>query len=580
MRRPLVLALLVVLVAVSTVAPATGAAIQSDNSSESDSRYTLEELRQPGRQLDNAPASVRLAQHPGLLVWMQYVPAGAATNSQDREAAKFVTPDTTVERNEVMLRANLVEIPAGARNMTATVVAYHVGTHNGTKRPENVTVRQQQVSFSRGFAQVPVDLPQVDGEAKRVTVWLQTKDGATVATWRFKHRSAATTQAVPPGATNDLGSLVAWALLNVGLYIGIGALVGVILGVAAVKRAITGPGSAGLGTLLVWLIPAGLVGGMVYFGIVELFVTQPALFALPSAAAMFIVTVVLSPGSDPEKSLFVRPRYEEVDQSPAGGEDAADFATAKTETLKLANTDRGKAVIRPGWLPFLARIYGGVAVVENWDEATALVRCPDSAHAALHILRPTPAEDHEADLIPFDPPTLTASLPDSWPAVAWRAAVVAVLGLVGYQMYPGTSVTLGVASAGATALLVSLDGKPGSAYIPWGSRHHRRAWATAQKFAEEVDAADSAEQAEQKRLKQRAREERKSREKAAARESAFLGEILGVKPPMDEAVDAARSDASSVAEIAAAVDAGDLSAEEGLTLLENGHADDEEGSDD
>jgi hypothetical protein len=537
-------------------------------------RYSLAKLEKPGRQLDNSPPSVRLSRNPGLLVWMKHVPAASPSGGWDRDAAKFVSRDTNVKRNEVYLRANLVRPPPGADNMTAVVATYRVGTdENGSEVVRNLSVRREQVAFQAGFAQSKVSLPQIDGDPKRVTVWLRSKDGDRLATWRFRHRSAATTQEAPLPADASRGDVAMWAVQHYGLPILVGAILGAFLGFIAIRKALAGPGSKGVGTLLIIALPGLVVLVLVYFNLVELFVTNPILTGIPAAALLCLLTVLYGPGERIEKGLLLRPSVTEV-ESPSG-EDGVDFENAEDDVVKLVDAgDDGKAIVEEGWLPFFARIYGGLAVVENWHEARALTRVTGK-HDWWHVLSATerPHGDH---LYRHIPPSLTLSLPESRMAIAVRALVVAGAGLVGWSLYPGNSIALGVLSAGAVAVLVSLDGADGEARIPFGSKHHRRAYATASKMAEEMDAADSVDKAERERMKEKATTERKAREKAAGYESEYIGAMLGADPDLGDLVDAdgGGGGPTSDQQVAAALAREDISREQAVKLLTNGDGSD------
>lgn len=506
-----------------------------------------------------------------MMVWLKHVPAGALADEDSRTASQFISRDTIVKRNTILVRANLAEVPIGADNMTIVVAAYRVGSDNGTQFVRNLTVSRQQIRFTPGFHISTVDLSQVNGDAKHVTMWLRNEDGETVATWQFKHRSAATTQDAPLSADASMGDLVMWAFAHIGLYILIGGVAGVLVGFALVKRAYTGPGNDGIGTLVLLSIPGVLVLAFVYFNLVELFVTTPALFALPSFGMLVVLTILASPGTDIDKGILIRPSVTEV-ESPSGA-DGVDWETSKEKVVKLVDADDGKARVEEGWLPFFARIYGGAAVIENWDEARALTPLHDSTHDWWHVLSPSSKDQYGDDLMGYERPTLTVAAPDSWKGIAWRLLVIAIAGLTGWQLYPGTSIALGVLTAGAVAVLVSLDGEDGSAHIPWGSKHHRRAYATASMLAEEMDAADSVDESEQKRMAEKATTERKAREKAAGYESAFVGEMLGTEPDFDDLVDAPGNGSDETAtreRVMARVDAGDLSVEQALKLLDAG----------
>lgn len=479
-----------------------------------------------------------------MLVWVKHVPAAALSSEDDREAAEFVEPSTNVKRNSVMLRANLVEVPNGGEDMTAVVAAYYVGTDgNGTETVRNLTVRRQQVSFEPGFSQTLIDLPQVDGRPKKVTMWLKTQDGQTVGTWHFKHRSSATTRSAPLDSDASMGDLASWGFVHIGIPILIGGVGGVLIGFAFLKRAYTGPGSGGVGTLMILSVPIAFVLMLTYFNLVELFVTNSVLFAIPASVMLLLLTVIAAPGTQAEKGLLFRPSVTEV-ESPSGDE-GVDFESARDKVIKLVNADGQKAVVKDGWIQFLARIYGGAAIVDNWSEAKALTRLDDSAHEWWHVLSPSSAEEFGDDLFGYERPTLTITTPDSLVSLATRGGIALFAGLVGWQIYPGTSVLLGLISFATVAVLVSLDGEDGYAHIPFGSKHHRRAYSTAVTLATEMDAADSVEESEKKRMQEKATTERKSREKAAAYESAFVGEMLGTEIDMDDLVDAPGNEGAS-----------------------------------
>ena len=558
-------------------APAAGSATAVGNhaTNESDTsetqEYTLAELREPGRQLSNSPPSVRIAEDPGLLIWLKHVPAGALASGDSRQASKFVARSTVVKRNTVFLRTNLVSVPAGAEALTVRSVAYRVGTdRNGTETLQNVTVSESQVQLSPGFSRSAISLPQVDGEPKHVTMWL-IYDGERVATWQFEHRSAATTADAPIGAGASIGDLMRWGFINVGIPILFGGVGGVVLGLRAIKRARAGPGATGITWLIVGSVPAGVVLAVVYFNLVELVVSNPALLALPAAFPLALLTVLYAPGSGVEKGVLVRPSITEV-ESPSGDE-GADYERAREEVIRLVDTpDGGKAVVKDGWISFFSRIYGGLAVVDNWEEAKALTKLPDSTHDWLHILSPSSTEGPGGeDLYGYERPGLTLSLPESRLRLATRAVTVLGMSAVGWAIYPGRSVALGAVVGLATGVVLSLDGTSGWAIIPWGSKHHRRAYATASKLATEMDAADSVHKSERARMQEKATTHRQSREMAADMETAFYGEMFGTSADLgDQLVDANSGDGDAAEAVVAAVKEGDLDTEQALALLDDG----------
>jgi len=600
--RPAI-ALLVVLVALAGVAPiaapaaATAGPAQANNSTatpvnnstatateappaDSSSEYTLAELREPGRQLDNAPSSVRLDRDAGLLMWLHYVPAGTLSSGYSRSAARFTSKSTVVKQNRVWLRSNLVNVPDSADNMTATVVAYRVKSDgNGTRYATNLTVSEQQVSLSPGFSRSEISLPMVDGDAKRVTIWLSTEDGRRVATWQFKHRSAATTQDSPLPESAGMGALVGWGFVHIGLPVLAGALGGLLIGFAMIKRARKGPGATGIAMSFV-AVPFVVIGlAILYFNLIELIVTNPLLLALPSLGLVSVVTVFYSPGSQVEKGVLLRPSTSET--TAPSGDEGRDIDKAREEVVSFVDTaDGGKAIVRDGWLAFLSRVYGGLAEVENWHEARAMTKLPNSTHDWWHIISPNSDEHHPDQLYGYERPGLTVSLPDSWTSIAWRVLFVLSAGVIGWGLYPGRSIGLGVISAGVVGLLLSLDGTPGWAYIPWGSRHHRTAYATSMMLAEEMDAADSAAESEKKRMQQEARIERKAREKMGEYEGAYLSEMFGTGDNLGAVVDEDQ-ESSATDEIINAWEDGEINDEEAAEMLaarRNGHAKPSEGA--
>jgi hypothetical protein len=536
------------------------------SSPSSSSDYTLGELRNPGRQLDNAPSSVRLDQDAGLLMWLHYVPAGTLSEGYSRQAARFTTRSTVVKQNRVWLRSNLVNVPESATNMTATVVAYRVASdQNGTQYATNVSVTKQQVSLRPGFSRSEIRLPKVNGEAKRVTIWLDTEEGSRVATWQFRHRSAATTKAMPLPDSAGMGALVGWGFANIGLPTLAGALGGLLIGFAMIKRARKGPGVTGVAWVFVAMPFGVLVLAMLYFNLIELFVTNPLLLALPSLGLVTVVTILYSPGSNVEKGLLLRPNLSEV--TAPSGDEGRDFDVARDEVVSLVDTpDGGKAIVKDGWLAFFARIYGGLAVIENWHEARALTRMPNSTHDWLHIVSTESGEHHTERLYGYERPGLTVSLPSSWRGIVWRALITLSAGLIGWGLYPGSSVTLGLLTGGAVGLLLVLDGTPGWAYIPWGTKHHRTAYATAQKLAQEMDAADSAAESEKKRMQQAAKIERRAREKMGDYEGAYLSEMFGTGDNLSEVVDEDQESTASE-EVIAAYESGEIDGEQAAEML-------------
>jgi hypothetical protein len=442
----------------------------------SEIQLTRQFLKSDGPRQANSPDSVRMGRQRAF--WAVYWPANnpfADVGSPD--GGDFLPPGHTVGRNEIYLRT------WAYRDLETTVhvVYWERGTRgtNGSERAisENVTHVTHEVTFDRGRPTVKIPLKQHDTPVN-AKLWIE---GQGFAQWTFSHHSIATTQSVQIDSAGDyLSSVITdfliWILLG-------GFLSGVVVK-KALERAGTGPGYGYLPWIIGLTAITGLGVALSYESLADLVVNARIVLA-GYVVAVFAVILLETYQENTSRALFLRPTLDHT-ESPTG-EDAYDVVDAEARSETIVRSSDGKvSVVRRGVLPFLARVFGRSARLENVEQLRTRIPLRDSGWDEMFI------SDPEADqLIDFEPPSWTLSAPPLTKATAPRyLAIGGLLAVAAAAWYVG-SLNGPVIAGGVAAVLLVWLASPvdGSARVDPAPVHIRSAFGSMIGLSEDIDNA-------------------------------------------------------------------------------------------
>jgi PKD repeat protein len=537
--------------------PTPTAASSSATSPSSNHSYTIQELRRDGRHPADAPPSVRQAEEQ--MFWLIHWPAKAlwadVGNPQDDER-QFVGEDGPVTGTSVWLRTIN---PSGTDELTLRVVSYQLEeqtreTDNGVTTETVIASLEERtvdVELAAGWSIVEIGLPDLD-EDRRILIYAD--EHPDQLRWTFVHEPVATSQSAAISTEGDylwrLGKDVFFPAL-------FGLLIVGLLVRAAIERAGAGP-QWGIGQ---W---AGLMGVTGFVGFMwgpvksaaDLLVWAPTVLALILVAVAGIVA--LETWEDGAQDiLFVQPDVEEV--ISASGKEARDaIVAAGDDELVVDMPDGSTAIVRPGPLKFLARVFGEAAKVRGADVMKTAVELEGSQHDQLVFVQPEsedvdidsePTADEDADLedeedledapefeewesdpssaINYRPEGWDFGSPDleTWDGRFKAAAVGIAITLGGFAVYNALGVWFAIGGAGAAAAVWLARPIPGAATFQPAPGHLRSAMITAMVMSSDVAEAETLDEARQQNIRLRAQSERDV-EAALADQDATLTEAL------------------------------------------------------
>jgi len=398
------------------------------------------------------------------------------------EGGEYLPEDGTLNRNTIHIRTWTYE------DVTKNVHVVYWNKGTRTVQQGNETVEEpvaknvshvtHEVTFERGRPTVPIDLRRHQ-EPTRVTMWIEGYDWAR---WTFTHKSIATTQRVD---INSAGDYLSKVILDFLLWIVVG---GFLVG-AGTKRALDRAGIGPQYGYTAWIIGLSIITGlgtlMMYESVADLVVNAQYVLSLYVVAILGIV-MLETYTTGVSRSLFLRPTLEYTD-SPTGG-DAYDMIDLEGEEHKVVRTPDGKAsIVKPGLLPFLARVFGKSARIENLEQLRT--RTPFSEGSKWDEMYVADPEAEE--LVHYAPEGWSLDFPEVSRENAGEYALVASgLALAIYALETGTASSLAVGVVTVAGLAVwGLTPKDGVAAVDPAPVHIRTAMASMLKLNEDVDNA-------------------------------------------------------------------------------------------
>lgn len=455
----------------------------NDTADSGDGELTLKDLKRNGARQANSPDGVRMGDERAY--WAVYWPASnpfAEPGSTD--GGQNLAPGTTIGRNAIYLRTWTFE----DRDHTVKVAYWERGTktlrqgNTTTEQPvaRNVSVATHNVTFEKGRPTVKIPLRN-DDQPTQVTMWIEGED---YARWTFAHKSIATTQSAD---INSQGEYLASVVTDFLLYIIVG---GFVVG-WAIKKALE---TAGIGPqygyapwLITLSIGTGLGSLILYESVANLLVNAPIILAL-YVVGVFAIILLETYETNVSEALFLRPTLSHT-ESPTGDK-AWDFLDAESQVEKIVRTPDGRVqVVKPGLFPFLARVFGKAAEIENVEQLRTRVPM-QGKYDELFLTDP------EADeILHYSAETWQTNLPELSRETAPQYGLVSgsvllagwalVSGTISGPVWPLATVALTVAGLAVWAL----EPVDGVAAVNPAPVHLRTAFGTMVQYQGDVDDA-------------------------------------------------------------------------------------------
>lgn len=408
--------------------------------------YTLEELKQDGKHY-SVPGA-RIVPDEDRVYWLEHTPANQPWKEVTKEnnGPKFGSGQV-LKTNTLYLRT--IRAQTDSDEVNVTIVSWQqksrqVTTGNTTVEEQyaaNVTTQTQQVNLGPGWAMGEVVLPRHE-DTTRVTMWIEGQEDT--ARWTFQHRSVATTQ---PIAINTWGDF----LYKIALYVGLPVLIGGAYSGKKVRNAVE---SAAIGPqwgfgkwAVVISIATVAIAWYFYVQLAQAIVYVPFLMGFWMVAIFAAYTLATHRGDITYKG-FLKPHirdaasFTNLDFDDEGAEDVATDGGEVTEIfgheithgefkqLPTITDGEGVSIVRPGFVPFLARVYGARSKIENLPNLRQRFKLPDSVPDEIFFVDP----DAET-LVEYEPPGFTIDWPELGREQAlMAAAVIAVAGGLVYQL--------------------------------------------------------------------------------------------------------------------------------------------------
>lgn len=488
---------------------------EESSSSSTSSGYGLEELKRDGTHLQLP--SVRMGDER--MMWLVYWPANnpfAETGSA--EGGEYLPEDHTVGRNAIWLRTWTHE----DRETTVHVVYWQKGQktvergNSTTTVPvaRNVTEVEHEVDLERGRPTAKIPLKN-HREPTRVTMWVE---GSEWARWTFAHHSIATTQNI---AISSQGDYLTRVILDFLLWIVVGGFAVGYASKRALDRAGIGP-QYGYGPWVIGLSVVTALGSLLFYrSISELVVNAQYVLAAYVVAIIGIVMLETYTTGD-RQALFLRPTLEYA-ESPTG-DDAHDIVDAEVREERIVRSPDGDvSVVTPGVRPFLARVFGRSARLQNVEQLRTRVPLVGSSWDELFIVDPE-ADDllkYVKEGWELSPPPL-----DREHGPAYGLVGVALLVAGGAINWGLASPSLVVGAVGVGLLLWLLEPVDGIAGVEPAPMHLRTAMGTMINFSEDLDDAKRFDEVKDQLDRERVQKQRAIDREVANHDQTLVEEML------------------------------------------------------
>ena len=542
--RTSIAVLLAVLLAVSLLAVPI-AAQSADNGTDTNAttddgeEYTLTELKRDGTHSPNSPDSVRIL--GDRMYWVIHWPADALLadpgNPEDDEW-EFLGTGERVERNSVYLRTILLS--SASEDVTVKVAYWRKGEQTIEHGNETVTeptvedlvVDTHELTFQQGWAMQEVNLRR-SPQPRQVTMWVDGQEDTL--RWTFEHESTATSQ---QANIETEGDYLTRASLEFVIPVVGGVFIVGFLVALALRKAAMGPGWGYPKWIFALLVATGVVLGTQFSDTTDLLVHAPQILAVLVVAIVGIV-MLETYTTNVSHTAFFRPVLGSA-TSPSGEQavDIIDLEEREEKTVSMP--DGSTAVVRPGLIPFLSRIFGGAARLERAEELKTKLELTDSPIDEMIWVHPDSTE-----VLDYEPEGWAITVPnpqdrDDWLRLLVGAAVlVAITQLVATALGP----IWGTAAFLAALGLATVRPRDGHARVDPAPAHLRSAWASMLYLDVEAEDADTIEDARETIVGLQARSEKDVQEALQNQDATLIEEMFAedvdregtsVVEPLDE----------------------------------------------
>jgi hypothetical protein len=351
---------------------------------------------------------------------------------------------------------------------------------------ENVTHVTHEVTFERGRPTVRIPLQQHDSPVQ-TTMWIEDKE---FARWTFSHHSVATTQAVNIDSAGDYLTSVITDFL---IWIVSGGFLAGVMVKRALDRAGIGPQYGYAPWIAGITILTGLGAAVLYQSLADLVVNARPVLA-GYVVAIFAVVLLETYTTNVSRALFIRPTLEHS-ESPTG-EEAWDIIDMEIRSEKIVRGPDGSvSVVKPGLLPFLARVFGRKARLYNAEQLRTRLPVTGSKYDEMFVTDPEAEE-----ILYYKPESWTLSFPplDRGHAPTYGLVLTGLL-------VAGAALSQGAASGWAVGAVTvvglawwALEPTDGVAGVEPAPVHIRSAFGTMLRHAEDVDDAKRLDEVKRK----------------------------------------------------------------------------------
>lgn len=500
---------------VSADVPENESDIEIPSNDDDEEKYTLSDLRSTGTTYPNSPDSFRVSGDQ--MYWMIHWPADTAFGSPgdpEDNHWRYLPEGGLVERNSIYLRTIN---PDGSEKMTVRIVSYETERVDNETVPVNVRERTVEVELESGWSIAEIPLPQSD-TTREVSVWIDGHDNDL--RWHFEHKSVATTESV---AISTMGDYYRHALADFLGPLVLGTFAAGYGAKRVIEKAAIGPQWGYLKWAL--LIGFGAVISMWFFfsSLAEIVVSAPILVAIAMVILVGIV-MIESYSTGVERSEFLRPQEVTNVTGPTGNDmvDAIPWERREEEVVRMS--DGSVAVVRPGLLRFLSRIFGGAARLENAETIETKLPIKGSPIESLYFISQDAEQvlDYKPEGWKIDPPDL--DIREDYVTIGlWLFAALAIAGAVS-SVLSGFWAFMAVLGMAAIAVVRPEDGY---ARIEPATAHERRAYVSMLYMTLEMEDAKTIKEFEQRIPQLEAKAKKARMEATSGQDLTLIEEMLG-----------------------------------------------------